>query len=150
MSKNDEASEMIRARTDLIDLIRSSREDLDTLIEIIENELKDIREGDTAERISRAVSRAAEGAGTDTDSLYNILYWLTQSGPDARQAIVVQTLETMMNDDELRDVALAILERLSSRENVDIVLRYVEKGVLTLGQAIFVLLYPDADQVLTG
>ncbi len=148
MSKNNEASEMIRARSDLIDMIRASREDIETLIQIIENELKDIREGDTAERISKAVSRVAEGSGADTDSVYNVLYWLTQSGPDARQAIIVQTLETMMNDEELRDVALAILRRLSSKENVDIVLKYVDKNVLTLSQAIYVLLYPDASGIL--
>ncbi|MHA1736645.1 MAG: hypothetical protein ACTSV8_09795, partial [Candidatus Thorarchaeota archaeon] len=92
MSGNDEATGMMKARTDLIDMIRASQEDIEALVEIIENELKNIREGDAAERISKAVSKVAEGSGADADSLYNVLYWLTQSGPDARQAIIVQTL----------------------------------------------------------
>ncbi|MHA1740962.1 MAG: hypothetical protein ACTSVD_02595, partial [Candidatus Thorarchaeota archaeon] len=79
--------------------------------------------------------------------LYNVLYWLTQSGPDARQAIIVQTLETMLNDESLRKVGLSVLTRVSSQENVDLMLRYVERGVLTLSQAIFVLLYPDSSSL---
>lgn len=147
MSGNDEATGMMKARTDLIDMIRTSQEDIETLVEIIENELKNIREGDAAERISKAVSKVAEGSGADADSLYNVLYWLTQSGPDARQAIIVQTLETMLNDESLRKVGLSVLTRVSSQENVDLMLRYVERGVLTLSQAIFVLLYPDSSSL---
>ncbi|MCF2136732.1 MAG: hypothetical protein K9W43_05755 [Candidatus Thorarchaeota archaeon] len=147
MSGNDEAAKLARARTDLVDMIRASPDDIEPLLEIIEGELKGIKEGTTSDNISEAVSKVAEVSGADADSVCNVLYWLTESGPDARQTIIVHTIESLLKDSYTRHIALAVLTRVSSQDNIDIMMKYVDRGVLTLSQAIFVLLYPDSAQL---
>ncbi len=147
MSGNDEAAKLAQARTDLVDMIRASPKSTQSLLEIIESELKGIKEGPAADNIADAVSKVAEASGADADSVCNVLYWLTESGPDARQTIIVQTLESLVKDESTRDIALSVLSRFSTRENIDIIMKYVSKGVLTLSQAIFVLLYPDSSSL---
>ena len=129
-------------------MIRAASTDVQTLVEIIEYELRGIKDGEASKFISETVSKAAETSGADADSVCNVLYWLTESGPNARQTILVQTLESLLNDPSMREIGLSVLSRISSPENVDIMLKYVDRGVLTLSQAIFVLLYPDSSSVL--
>jgi hypothetical protein len=40
------------------------------------------------------------------------------------------------------------LGRLSSKENVDMVFEWVNSNILTLNQAVYVLLYPDSSEAL--
>jgi hypothetical protein len=123
-------------------------ENTDALVTIMENELKGIIDSDFSERISRAVEKAAAKADISDEERDNILFWLTSSDPDIRQMILVRTIEELLDNPECRPATLSALAKVSSEENVSLVLDWVERGVLTLNQAVYVLLYPDSSSAL--
>jgi hypothetical protein len=138
----------LRARSDLLDIIMYDPENTEALVTIMENELKGIKDSDFAERISRAVEKAAAKANISDEVRDNILFWITSSDPDIRQMILVRTIEELLDNPECRPATLAALTKVSSEENVSLVLDWVERGVLTLNQAVYVLLYPDSSAAL--
>ncbi len=138
----------MKARSALVDILKSNPENTDALVAIIENELKDIRDGNTRSEISDAVEGAAQNTKIDKKTMDELLYWLTETSPDARRMILVQTIEHLLKDDFTEESTLAALERISSEENVELVMAWVERGILKLDQAVFVLLYPDASDAL--
>ncbi|TFF91847.1 hypothetical protein EU545_02725 [Candidatus Thorarchaeota archaeon] len=148
MSGREDTTGPLKARSALVDILKSDPKNTDALVAIIENELKDIRKGDTRSQISDAVKGAASKAKVDKRTMDDLLYWLTETSPDARQMILVQTIEHLLEDESTKESALAALERISSKENVTMVMTWVDRGILKLDQAVFVLLYPDASDAL--
>jgi len=141
--ENDEKGPL-RARSDLIDILSSDPKNTDALVTIIESELKGIKEGDVVDGISAAIANAADRAEIGSKARDNLLFWLTETSPDAKQMILVQTIEHLLQNLECRKPTLSALAKVSSEENVKLVLDWHERGILTLNQAVFVLLYPDS------
>ncbi len=148
MSGREDTTGPLKARSALVDILKSDPENTDALVAIIESELKDIRDGDTRSQISDAVEGAAQNTEVDKRTMDELLYWLTETSPDARRMILVQTIEHLLKDDLTKKSALTALERISSEENVEMVMAWVDRGILKLDQAVFVLLYPDASDAL--
>ena len=147
MSGENDEEGPLRARSDLINILSSDPKNTDALVTIIENELKDIKDGDVVHEISAAVASAADRAEISSKARDNLLFWLTETSPDARQMIMVQTIEHLLQNPECRKPTLSALAKVSSNENVKLVLDWHERGVLTLNQAVFVLLYPDSSKL---
>ncbi len=144
MSGENDEKGPLQARSDLIDILSSDPENTDALVTIIESELKDIKEGDVVDKISAAIASAADGTEIGSKARDNLLFWLTETSPDARQMILVQTIEHLLQNLECRKPTLSALAKVSSKGNVKLVLDWHERGILTLNQAVFVLLYPDS------
>lgn len=144
MSGENDEKGPLRARSDLIDILSSDPTNTEALVTIIESELKDIKDSDVVHEISAAVAGAADRAEIGSKARDNVLFWLTETSPDARQMIMVQTIEHLLQNEECRKPTLSALAKVSSDANVKLVLDWHERGVLTLNQAIFVLLYPDS------
>ncbi|MGY5853239.1 MAG: hypothetical protein RTU92_06700, partial [Candidatus Thorarchaeota archaeon] len=115
---------------------------------IIENELQDIKDSDVVSRISDAVDSVTSNMDVSEDAKDNILYWLTETTPDVRQMILVQTVERLLSNESSRNPTLIALGRISSESNVDMVMNWVERSIMTLNQAVYVLLYPDSSDAL--
>jgi hypothetical protein len=62
--------------------------------------------------------------------------------------ILVQTIEELLGMPQCRPATLEALTRISSAENVDMVMEWVNRKILTLNQAVYVLLYPDSSTAL--
>ncbi|MFW9800414.1 MAG: hypothetical protein ACFFD9_08255 [Candidatus Thorarchaeota archaeon] len=144
----DEEDGPMRARADLLDIIRRDPDITDIVVTIVENELKDIRDKDVVAKISNTLTDAATSSGVEIEVKDNVLYWLTETAPDVRQMILVKTIEDLLETPECRDATLEALARLSSKDNVDMVFAWVDSNVLTLNQAVFVLIYPDSSDAL--
>ncbi|MBN2230257.1 MAG: hypothetical protein JW779_11775 [Candidatus Thorarchaeota archaeon] len=145
MSKDDEIGP-IRARSDLIDILSHNPENTEAIVTLIQNELKDIKDGDVVSNISNTISEVAAQTNIDSESEKNILYWLTETSPDVRQMILVQTIEELLSIKQCRDPTLEALVKISSKDNVDTVMEWVKRKILTLNQAVYVLLYPDSSK----
>jgi hypothetical protein len=138
----------LRARSDLLGIMMCDPENTEALVAIMERELKDIQDTDVSARISHAVEKAAAKADISDEDRDNILFWLTSAAPDVRQMILVRTIEELLDKPECRPSTLNALAKVSSEENVSLVLDWVERGILTLNQAVYVLLYPDSSAAL--
>jgi hypothetical protein len=138
----------LRARSNLLGIMLCDPENTEALVAIMETELKGIRDSDVSARISFAVKKAADRADISEEERDNILLWLTSSDPDIRQMILVRTIEELLDNPQCRPSTLAALAKVSSEENVSLVLDWVERGILTLNQAVYVLLYPDSSAAL--
>lgn len=145
LSKDDEIGP-IRARSDLIDILSHNPENTEAIVTLIQNELKDIKDGDVVSNISNTISEVAAQTNIDSESEKNILYWLTETSPDVRQMILVQTIEELLSIKQCRDPTLEALVKISSKDNVDTVMEWVKRKILTLNQAVYVLLYPDSSK----
>jgi hypothetical protein len=106
--ENDEKGPL-RARSDLIDILSSDPKNTDALVTIIENELKDIKDSDVVHNISAAVASAADRAEIGSKARDNLLFWLTETSPDARQMIMVQTIEHLLQTPECRKPTISAL-----------------------------------------
>lgn len=148
MNKENDINSPIRARSDLVEMIRTSPENTEAVVAIIQNELKDLQKSEDAAEIEVALERVATDASIDEEARDNVLYWLTKTSPDARQTIIVRTIEELLRLPETRDTILDILGRISSEENVKMVMEWVDHNILTLNQAVFVLLFPDSSAAL--
>lgn len=149
MSQDDDLGSPMRARSDLVDILICNPETTEIIATLIEAELRGIRDNESESDLSNALAEAAARADKEPEARDNVLYWLTQTSPDARQMIIVKTLEQLLGLDECRAAALKALARISSEENVKLVMEWVDKGILKLDQAIFVLLYPDSSSALS-
>ncbi|NWF96334.1 MAG: hypothetical protein HXY34_09335 [Candidatus Thorarchaeota archaeon] len=138
----------LKARADLVGLLKSSASNTEAIVAIIEQELRGIKDAKALATVSDAIAGIAGSAKVDEATRDSLLYWLTETSPDARQMIIVQTLEELLRDEDAKQVALDVLTRLTSEVNVKMVMEWVRRGVLTLNQAVYVLLYPGATKTL--
>jgi leucyl aminopeptidase len=145
---SDEEPGPLRARSDLVDMLLLDPENTEALVTIIENELKGMRDAESRAKVSNAVTSVADKAKIESTTKENILYWLTETTPDVRQLILVQTVEKLLSNETSRKATIEALSRVSSRSNVDMVMRWVDSNVMTLNQAVYVLLYPDSSTAL--
>jgi propanediol dehydratase large subunit len=129
-------------------MLRTSSANTDTLVRLIENELKDLKRGDAAKKVRAALSQVAKKAKVDSETEDNLISWLTETSPDVRQMIMVQTIEELLKDEAIRVDILKALSKISTEENVRMVMDWVKKGVLTLNQGVYVLLYPESSATL--
>jgi len=144
----DEDEGPMRARADLLDIIRRDPDITAVVVSIVESELKDIKNKDVVAQISNTLSEAATHSGIGADIQESVLHWLTESTPDVRQMIMVKTIEDLLETPDCRDATLKALAKLSSKENVDMVFQWVDSNILTLNQAVYVLIYPDSSEAL--
>ena len=147
MSKDNEIGPM-QARSDLIDILSRCSENTEAIVTLIQSELKDLQDGDTVKKISNTLTEAASQSKVDATARDNVLYWLTETTPDVRQMILVQTIEELLGMENCKEATIYALVKISSQENVDMVMEWVNRKILTLNQAVYVLLYPDSSAAL--
>lgn len=147
MRKDDELGPL-RARSDLIDILRHDPQNSEVIVTLIQAELKDLKDSDIISELSDTITEVAANSNTNAEARKNVLYWLTQTTPDVRQMILVQTLEELLGLEQCRDATLNALIKVSSKENVDMVMEWVNRKILTLNQAVYVLLYPDSSSAI--
>ncbi len=143
MSKDDGLDPM-QARSDLVSILSADPEITKAIVTIIENELRDLKDSRVVSNISNAISESASHSNIDDATRDGVLYYLTETAPDVRQTILVQTIEELLKLPGSKDPTLAALSQVSTKENVDLVMQWVDRQILTLNQAVFVLLYPDS------
>lgn len=136
----------LRARSDLVDILSHDPENTEAIVTLIQAELKDLKDSDIISELSDTIDEVAQQSNADVETKKNVLHWLTQTTPDVRQMIVVQTLEELLGLEQCRASTLNALIKVSSKENVDMVMEWVKRKILTLNQAVYVLLYPDASR----
>ncbi len=146
LSNDDNFSGPVQARSDLIDILSHDPANTEAIVKIIATELKDMKDSETESEISSALSEAS--SGVDKKAKDNVLYWLTKTTPDVRQMILVQTIEELLKLPASKKPTIDALTRVSSSDNVKIVMEWVERKILTLNQAVYVLLYPDSSAAL--
>ena len=148
MSRDEDVMSPLRARSDLVDILKRNPKNTEAIVAVIESELRGIKDSQSRSQVSNALSKAAKRASVGKKVVDNVLYWLTETSPDVRQMILVRTIEDLLLDKLSRDAALAALTSVSSAENVKTVMDWVNKGVLTMNQAVYVLLYPESSSAL--
>ena len=146
MSKDDDFRGPMRARSDLIDILSHNPANTEAIVKIISTELKDMKESETESEISTALNEVS--SGVDKEAKDNVLYWLTKTAPDVRQMILVQTIEELLKIPASKEPTIDALTRVSSMDNVKMVMEWVDRKILTLNQAVYVLLYPDSSTAL--
>jgi hypothetical protein len=134
----------MQARSDLIDILSHDPANTEAIVKIITTELKDMKDSET--EISTALSEAS--SEIDKKAKDNVLYWLTKTAPDVRQMILVQTIEELLKLPASKEPTIEALTRVSSADNVKMVMEWVDRKILTLNQAVYVLLYPDSSAAL--
>ncbi len=144
----DEENGPMKARADLVDILRSNPDITGVIVTIIENELKDLKDQDVMTQITNTLSESAAQSGVGTEVKENVLHWLTKTSPDVRQMILVKTIEDLLETPDTKEPTMEALGKLSSKENVDMVFEWVNSNILTLNQAVYVLLYPDSSEAL--
>lgn len=147
MSKDNELGPL-RARSDLVDFLSHDPENTEAIVTLIQAELKDLKDSDIISELSDTIDEVAKQSKANTKTRKNVLYWLTQTTPDVRQMILVQTIEELLGMERCRESALNALVKVSSKQNVDMVMEWVKRNILTLNQAVYVLLYPDASRAI--
>ncbi len=147
MSDNRDVQDPIRARSDLVDVLVCDPENAELIASLIEAELRGMKTGMSNE-LKEEIKRAAQKASLDQKAMDNLLYWLTETSLDARQLILIRTIEQLLTIDQCRSSALKALAKISSEENVSLVMEWVDRGILTLNQAVYVLLFPDSTATL--
>ncbi|MFW9832981.1 MAG: hypothetical protein ACFFEK_03215 [Candidatus Thorarchaeota archaeon] len=145
MSDDKDQSDPAQARSDLIEILSHDPENTEAIVTIIRNELADLKDG---EAVTNALKTAAESSNVDAGARDNVLYWLTETTPDVRQMILVQTIEELLGMPQCKDATMKALSQISTEENVKMVMEWVERKILKLHQAIYVLLYPDSSATL--
>jgi hypothetical protein len=106
LSKDNEIGPM-QARSDLIDILSKYPETTDALVTLIQSELKDLQESDAVSNISSTIAEAALQTKIDASTRDNLLYWLTETNPDVRQMILVQTIEELLNLESCRESTIS-------------------------------------------
>jgi len=148
LSEDRDPSGPAKARSDLIDILSHEPENTEAIVTIITNELTDLKDRKAVSAISNALKEAAATSNVSADARNNVLYWLTETTLDVRQMILVQTIEELLGMPHCKDATIEALTRISSKENVKMVMEWVERKILTLNQAVYVLLYPDSSSAL--
>lgn len=147
MKKDTETNGPLRARSDLVDILRRNP-NAEAIVAVIESELRGIKDSKSRTQISNALSKAGKGSAVGKKVIDNVLFWLTETSPDVRQMILVRTIEDLLANQGSRDVTIAALTRVSSEDNVKTVMEWANRGILTMNQAVYVLLYPDSTAAL--
>jgi hypothetical protein len=145
LSDDNDHSGPAKARSDLIDILSHDPENTEAIVTIIQNELTDLKDGAA---VTNALHAAAGSSKVDAGVRDNVLYWLTETTPDVRQMILVQTIEELLGMPQCKDATVAALTKISSEDNVNMVMEWVDRKILTLNQAVYVLLYPDSSAAL--
>jgi hypothetical protein len=148
LSDDKDHSDPAQARSNLIDILSHDPANTEAIVTIIQNELTDLKDGTAVTEISNALSAAAASSKVDGSVKDNVLYWLTETTPDVRQMILVQTIEELLGMPQCKDSTVEALTRISSKDNVTMVMEWVDRKILTLNQAVYVLLYPDSSVAL--
>ncbi|NHJ14499.1 MAG: hypothetical protein EAX95_12540 [Candidatus Thorarchaeota archaeon] len=148
MTRDETPDGPMKARADLVDMLSADPKITKSIVSIIEGELKDIQDKDVFDMISRTLEEAASQAGVESEARDNVLYWLTETTPDVREMILVRTIEDLLKSKQTREATLDALAKVSSKENVELVIEWVNSNILTLNQAVYVLLYPDSSAAL--
>ncbi|MHA1949823.1 MAG: hypothetical protein ACW99G_01940 [Candidatus Thorarchaeota archaeon] len=146
MSKDNDRNGPMQARSDLIDILSYGPANTEAIVKIITTELKDMKDGDTESEISAALSEVSSSVAKEAKD--NVLFWLTKTAPDVRQMILVQTIEELLKLPASKESTIDALTRVSSEDNVRMVMEWVDRKILTLNQAVYVLLYPDSSEAL--
>jgi len=145
MSDDKDPSGPAQARSDLIDILSHDPENTEAIVTIIQHELTDLKD---AKAVTNALNAAAASSNVDANARDNVLYWLTETTPDVRQMILVQTIEELLGMPQCKDATIDALTQISSEDNVKMVMEWVDRKILTLNQAVYVLLYPDSSTAL--
>ncbi len=148
LTGDKENADPIKARSDLVDILMMNPENTDAIVKLIQSELADMKDGNTVTQISNAIDEATSGADISPGTKDNVLFWLTETSLDARQMIMVRTIEELMNNDTSRPATLDALAQVFSKENVDMIMQWVNRRVLTLNQGIYVLLFPESSSTV--
>jgi len=148
LSKDEDFSGPMQARSDLIDILSHDPANTEAIVKIITAELKDLKDSKKVSEITNALNEVAFSSNVDKDTRDNVLYWLTKTTPDVRQMILVQTIEELLKLPTSKEPTIEALTRISSEDNVKIVMEWVDRKILTLNQAVYVLLYPDSSAAL--
>jgi hypothetical protein len=146
--RKDDGLDPMQARSDLVSILSADPEITRAIVTIIENELRDLKDNKVVSNISNALKESASRSNVDDARRDGVLYYLTETTPDVRQTILVQTIEELLKMSQSKDATLEALYQISSKENVDTVMQWTERQILTLNQAVFVLLYPDSSTTL--
>ena len=134
----------MKARSDLVDLLRMNPENTEAIVKLIQSELPAVRDADVISQVSEAIDEVASGSDVSSDTKDNVLFWLTNTSSDVRQMIMVRTIEELLRIESCRAPTIEALTKVSSKENVDMVMEWINRKILTLNQGIFVLLFPDS------
>jgi hypothetical protein len=145
LSDDKDHSSPAQARSDLIDILSHDPENTEVIVTIIQNELTDLKD---SKAVTKALDSAAASSKVDADAKDNVLYWLTETTPDVRQMILVQTIEELLGMPQCEEATIKALTRVSSEDNVKMVMAWVDSKILTMNQAVYVLLYPDSSAAL--
>ena len=145
MSDDKDRSDPAKARSDLIDILSHDPMNTEAIVAIIRHELTDIKD---SKAVTSALNAAAESSNVDANARDNVLYWLTETTPDVRQMILVQTIEELLGMPQCKEATIDALTQVSSEENVKMVMEWVDRKILKLDQAVYVLLYPDSSVAL--
>ena len=145
LSDDKDHSSPAQARSDLIDILSHDPENTEAIVTIIQYELTDLKD---RKAVTNALDAAAASSKVDADAKDNVLYWLTETTPDVRQMILVQTIEELLGMPQCKDTTINALTRISSEDNVKMVMEWVDRKILTMNQAVYVLLYPDSSAAL--
>ncbi len=148
MSGNDDFNGPMKARSDLVDMLKASPENTAAIVTLIRSELQDIQDSDAVSRVSGTIDSVAAESGISSKVKDNVLYWLTKTSLDARQMIMVRTIEELLGIEECKPATLDALAQISSRDNVEMVMEWVNRSIMTLNQAVYVLLFPDSSDAL--
>ncbi len=148
LSENDNLDGPLRARSDLVDMLKSCPENTAEIVTMMLGELQEVQDSDAVSKVSGALDAVAADRGIPAEVKDNVLYWLTQTSLDARQMIMVRTIEELISIEECRPSILVALAQISSKDNVDMVMEWVNRSILTLNQAVFVLLFPNSSDAL--
>ncbi|MHA2353289.1 MAG: hypothetical protein ACXABX_09240 [Candidatus Thorarchaeota archaeon] len=128
-----------------IDILSHDPENTEAIVTIIQNELTDLKD---SKSVNSALDAAAASSKVDAAAKDNVLYWLTETTPDVRQMILVQTIEELLGMPQCKETTINALTRISSEDNVKMVMEWVDRKILTMNQAVYVLLYPDSSAAL--
>ena len=145
MSDDKDHNSPAQARSDLIDILSHDPENTEAIVTIIQYELTDLKD---RKAVTNALDAAAASSKVDADAKDNVLYWLTETTPDVRQMILVQTIEELLGMPQCEEATIKALTRISSEDNVKMVMAWVDSKILTMNQAVYVLLYPDSSAAL--
>lgn len=145
LSDDKDRNSPAQARSDLIDILSHDPENTEAIVTIIQYELTDLKD---RKAVTNALDAAAASSKVDADAKDNVLYWLTETTPDVRQMILVQTIEELLGMPQCKDTTINALTRISSEDNVKMVMEWVDRKILTMNQAVYVLLYPDSSAAL--
>lgn len=143
MNDDDDIGPM-KARSDLVDILRLNPKNTEAIVKLIQSELATVQDTEVISQVSEAIDEVAAGSDVSTDTKDNVLYWLTNTSSDVRQMIMVRTIEELLKIESCRAPTIEALTKISSKENVDMVMEWINRKILTLNQGIFVLLFPDS------